>query len=95
MAISRELRIPVQDVSRLAITCEHCEGEVVIDLTNSGHVDRIVPNVVGGAACPLCGQAFGQGLREIIVKLQEAFKALKGSAHSVSFCVLDRAIPQN
>ena len=87
MTISRELRIPVDDVSRLSIICGTCKGEVVIDLTNKDHVENIAPATqTTGATCSLCGYTFGKEAHSIRV-LQGALDALK--ALGASFHLAD------
>jgi hypothetical protein len=90
MTITREMRIPIQAASRVAVKCENCKGEVVIDLTVSGHVEWATrKNQASGASCPFCNTAFGQGLHGIS-NLQQAVTALQ--ALEVSFCIEEATI---
>jgi hypothetical protein len=101
MTITRELRIPIQEVSRVSIICATCKGEMVIDLTNLDHVEwaaattppkPATPKEPSGAPCVFCKTAFGKALRST-ADLEKAFAALKDL--EASFCIAESAIPQS
>ena len=89
MTEMHEMRVPFAEATRIAIACQNCKAEIVIDLKDNKQSSRFVleDGPVTRFACPCCTSEFDSSIRYAVTHLRRAFAELKKSGQTFSFCV--------
>ncbi len=83
MTEETEIRIPLEDLTRMSIECTRCGAEALIDISREEH--RRIEDHQRPMKCPFCGTPFDSKLRDSFSMLLTLRDRVKESGHKVSF----------
>ena len=83
MTEETEIRIPLDELTRVSIECNRCGSESLIDISREEH--RRIENHERPMKCPFCGTPFDSKLRDSFTNLFTWRDLAKDSRHKVSF----------
>ena len=82
MAEEKELRVPIVEVSRVAVECK-CGAEVTLDLSKPDHLTINWRDTA--FECPICHYKFDNNLKNAFSDLSDCFVAAQESGEKIFF----------